>query len=106
MFAALYGAGYLCERLKSIYFLRKLRLVPPRKYTLGFVKNAWGAPNVRWAQEIKAMIDTLRLRARLGRPTSQQLQAVGMAVVTATGATLFRRRDTFGTGALPGICVP
>ena len=41
------------------------------------------------------MTDTLRLHAKAERPTFQQLQAVGMAIVSATGRTLFRRPDTF-----------
>ena len=41
------------------------------------------------------MADTLRLREKAERPTSPQLQAVGMTVVNATGMTLFRRLDTF-----------
>ena len=44
---------------------------------------------------MKAMADTLRLHARSERPTFQQLHAVGMAIASATGATLFRRPGTF-----------
>ena len=96
MFSAIYGAEYLEERLKCIERLRQLHLRFPRKYPLGFVRNAWATLNVRWVHDLKAMTDTLRLYAKVGRPTSQQLQAVGMTVVNSSGTTLFRRPDTFG----------
>ena len=95
MFCALYGAEYLSERIECIEHLRQMHLSCPHKYPLGFVKNAWGTLNVRWVRDLKAMADTLRLHARVERPTFQQLQAVGMTIVEATGSTLYRRPDTF-----------
>ena len=95
MFAALYGVEYLSERILCIEHLRQMHLGYPHKYPLGFAKNDSGTLNVRWCQDLKAMTDTLRLHAKAERPTSQQLQAVGMAVVNATGMTLFRRPGTF-----------
>ena len=72
-----------------------MHLSYPHKYPLGFAKNAWGALNVRWVQDLRATTDTLRLHAKVERPTSQQLQAVGVTIVDATGSTLYRRPDTF-----------
>lgn len=95
MFAALYGAEYLGERTSRIEHLRQMHLIYPQKYPLGFVKNTWGTLNARWRQDFRAVEDTLRLYAKAERPTPQQLQAVGMTVVSATGMTLFRRPDTF-----------
>ena len=51
------------------------------------------------------MTDTLRLYAKVGRPTFQQLQAVGMNVVTSTGETLYRRPDTFDMTSPTGYFV-
>ena len=95
MFCALYGAEYLGERINCIEHLRQMHLSYPHKYPLGFAKNAWGALNVRWVQDLRAMTDTLRLHAKVERPTFQQLQAVGVTIVDATGSTLYRRPDTF-----------
>ena len=105
MFSALYGAEYLDERVKCIEHLRQMHLSYPHKYPLGFVKNTWGTLNVRWVQDLKAMTDTLRLYAKVERPTFQQLQAVGMTVVTSTGETLYRRPDTFDMTSPTGYFV-
>ena len=105
MFSALYGAEYRGERAQRIEHLRHMQLSYPHKYPLGFVKHAWGTLNVRWVQDLKAMTDTLRLYAKVERPTSQQLQAVGMTVVTSTGETLYRRPDTFDMTSPTGYFV-
>ena len=48
------------------------------------------------------MAHTIRLNARVERPTFQKLQAVGMTAVAATGGDLLRRRDTFDVGSPAG----
>ena len=95
MFSAIYGVGYLEERLSCIEHLRHLHLSFPRKYPLGCARNARATLNVRWLQDLEAMTDTLRLYAKVERPTFQQLQAVGMTAVNSSGTTLFRRPSTF-----------
>ena len=47
MFAALYGAELLQERLGAIEYLRALHIDYPQKYNLRFAKSAWGTLNYR-----------------------------------------------------------
>ena len=105
MSSVLYGVGYLVKRVNCIERLRQMRLSYPPTYPLGFAKNARGALNVRRRQDIRAMTDTLRVRAKVERPTLQQLQAVGMTVVATTGRALYRRPVAFGMIAPDGFFV-
>ena len=65
MFSLLYGAEWLDERLLSIERLRTLHVETPHIYTIAFARDAWGASNHRWGQELRDLANTLRLRAEV-----------------------------------------
>lgn len=95
MFAAVYGDEVPQEGLDSIEYMRGLHIDYHRKFTLSFVRSAWGARNYRLVQELREMTNALRLRAQVERPTFAQLRAIGMTVVTATGKTAYQRPTAF-----------
>ena len=94
-FSSLYGTEHLQERLQAIEDMRALHVREPHKYTLPFIRNAWGTLNHRWIQELKESTNVLRLHAGVERPTFDQLKAVGMTVDPSTGSTVFRMPGTF-----------
>ena len=73
--------------------LGALRVREPHKYTIPFIRNAWFALNHRWAREIMAIANVLRLRARVDRPTYDQLESIGMTIGPLTRKTIFRKPD-------------
>ena len=50
MFAAVYGADHLDERVSAVEDLRAFHIRGPRKYTLAFIRNAWNALDQRTHQ--------------------------------------------------------
>ena len=99
MFAAVYGAEWLQERVGAVEYNRKLHLEAPRKYTLSFVRRSLGTLAYRWGQELREMCNVLRLYAKDERPTFEQLKAIGVTLVTSTNLDLPQRPKTFD---LPG----
>ena len=96
MFSLIYGSDWLGERLNAIERLRSLHVDTPRKFTLSFIRGAWGSLNYRWGQEIKELTNILRLHAKVERPAFEQLKMIGMTIVSSPGATVFQKPNAFG----------
>ena len=91
----LYGSEPLNGRLQEVEDLRSLHIREPHKYTLPFVKGAWGTLNYRLIQELKEAANILRLRAVVERPTYDQLKAIGMTINPTSGKTIFQMPSIF-----------
>ena len=95
MFSVVYGVEWYDERESVVGELCEVHLESPRKFTLSFVKDAWVTHNRRWAQELCETTNLTRLYYKVERPTSEQLNLIGLAVVQATGQTAFHRPKAF-----------
>ena len=94
-FAPIYGSGLLDERHSAIEELRIIHISHHPKYTLQFVRHAWGTLNRRWGQEIRELPNLLRLHAGAERPTFDQLRTAGMTIRMETGRTVYHCPTTF-----------
>ena len=95
IFAGVYEAEWLQERVGAVEYIRNLHLETPRKYTLSIVSRSWGTRVYRRGQELREMRNVLRLYAKAERPTFEQLNDIGMTVVTSANLTSPQRSETF-----------
>ena len=95
MFAAVYGQEWLIERVLAVEKLRSMHIAEPHKFTLVFIKDAWGTLNYRWAQELRDLTNLIRWHAKVERPTFEQIKMIGLTVVPSTGLTVFQKPTTF-----------
>ena len=95
MFSAVYGLEWYDERALAVETLRSMHIEAPHKFTLAFIKEAWGTLNHRWTQEIKETTNLIRLHAKVERPTFEQIKMIGLTVIQSTGLTVFQRPKAF-----------
>ena len=95
MFCAVYGNEWFGERSLAIGKLRDMHLELPRKFTLSFIKDAWGTLNHRRGQELRELTNLIRLHAKVERPTFEQIKMIGLTVLQTTGAAVFQRPKAF-----------
>ena len=95
LFPAVYGAEHLLGLLSDVEDIRALHVREPRKFTLSLIRGARGTLNYRWIQELNELTNTIRLYAKVERPTFEQLKAIGVTINPVGGQAIFRRPDTF-----------
>ena len=104
MFVLVYGLEWLGARLGSSGELRDIRREAPRKYTLGFARDAWGLSIADLWQELRDRTNMARLRARVERPTFEQIELIGLIAVRSTGGMVFQRANAFDLSGPIGYC--
>ena len=95
MFATVCGQEWFGERSLAIDKLRAMHIAEPRKFTLSFIKDSRGTLNYRRTQEWRDLANLIRWRAKVERPTFEQIQMIGLTVVPSTGHAIFQRPTTF-----------
>ena len=81
-----------------------MHLGPPHKFTLSFVKGAWGILNRRRAKDFRDTTNLIRLYAKVERPTSEQLKLIALTVIQATGQAVFQGPKAFYLSGPSGYC--